>query len=211
MMKNRNKALLIAATLSSAVGAAEIVPNNTFVDNGETLDVVALEPIETEGSVTVAPGGDAIFWSAEKITLKPGFMAVSGQSGYFRGAIDTNFNGYSDMEELSDSDGDGIVDALEFIVIGWSLSDSINNLASVSPSGDFDGDGLANLFEANAGSSIFGDTGDDADGDGVTNMRELFLGMDPYASDLSGTGVLKIMGDEGTIVRINLSSKIIEN
>ena len=75
----------------------------------------------------------------------------------------------------SDTDGDGIPDGQE----------------------DFDGDGLANVFEIALGTDPTREDSDgdgvldgqsDADGDGLTDVREFALGIDPFKTDSDGDG-----------------------
>ncbi len=78
-----------------------------FLGNGE---IVTTE--NTAGSSVVAQNGAAlIFWSGGRVALKPGFRAADGS--FFWAAVDHDMNGYSDVEESLDSDGDGLPDAWE--------------------------------------------------------------------------------------------------
>lgn len=87
--------------------------------------------------VSVKNNGTLIFWSGGRVTLRPGFRAENG--AFFWAAVDHNMNGYSDMEELVDTDGDGIFDA-------WEVDHGLNMLANDANS-DLDGDGATNLAE----------------------------------------------------------------
>lgn len=66
---------------------------------------------QTAPSVVASSGSSLILWAAGRLILKPGFRAESGS--FFWGAVDHNMNGYSDVEEVTDTDGDGIFDAWE--------------------------------------------------------------------------------------------------
>ena len=54
----------------------------------------------------------------------------------------------------SDSDGDGLDDALEQLIIDFDPNDDIENLADVNPDDDFDSDGQSNIHEQVAGTSL---------------------------------------------------------
>ena len=139
-----------------AFAATEYVPDDTIVGNGQVLDVINNDPIETQGDVTVIDGGDAVFWSSDKVTLKPGFWAVPNGDGRFRAAIDSDFDGYTDIEELADSDNDGMLDGYEYEIIEYSQFDAYNDLSDITLSGDFDQDGVSNAAEISAGTSLVG-------------------------------------------------------
>ncbi|NNJ69882.1 MAG: PQQ-binding-like beta-propeller repeat protein [Kiritimatiellales bacterium] len=54
---------------------------------------------------------------------------------------------------MNDSDGDGLDDSLEQLIIDFDPEDEFVDLDSVHPDDDFDGDGLSNLHEQLAGTS----------------------------------------------------------
>lgn len=81
--------------------------NVMFTSNGEL--VTNNNP--TAISTSVSSGGNLILWAGGRVVLKAGFKAASGSS--FWAAVDHNMNGFSDVEEATDSDGDGIPDAWE--------------------------------------------------------------------------------------------------
>ncbi|SHI38916.1 DUF4270 family protein [Pseudozobellia thermophila] len=60
-----------------------------------------------------------------------------------------------------------------------------------NPSGDSDGDGLADEFDGNPD-----DAGSDTDGDGLTDAQEISRGTDPLNSDTDGDGVDDAEDDE---------------
>lgn len=92
-------------------------------------------------SVVVQSGGALILWSGGRIKLEPGFKATAGtdNKSLFWAAIDHNMNGYSDMEEATDTDGDGMFDA-------WEVDHGLNMLVNDAAL-DLDGDGSTNLSE----------------------------------------------------------------
>lgn len=94
----------------------------------------------TSAKVVVQSGGNFILWSGGRVTLKPGFHAQAGS--FFWAAVDHDMNGYSDLEEVTDVDGNGIPDAWEVDHFGRIGIDS---------SADPDGDGLTNLQEFQMG------------------------------------------------------------
>jgi hypothetical protein len=87
--------------------------------------------------VTADNGSTLILWAGGRVILKPGFRALNGS--FFWAAVDHNMNGYSDMEELTDTDGDGMYDA-------WEVDHGLNMLAN-DAGGDLDGDGTSNYAE----------------------------------------------------------------
>ncbi|WP_210448011.1 hypothetical protein, partial [Vibrio crassostreae] len=95
---------------------------------------------------------------------------------------DFDSDGISNIDELythhtnpesADSDGDGLVDALE---ISLSWDPLVENSGSQSAGGDFDGDGLSNLAEVNLGTDP---KVTDSDGDGVSDGQEAIQGSNP--------------------------------
>jgi len=117
-----------------------VVPNNTLVDTGESLDVIHSGDIETSGKVTVVDGGDAMFVSSTKIVLKPaadgskGFWAIPNDEGSFWAVIDP------------DSDGDGMTDL-------WELMNGLDPENAADAGYDFDDDGNSNIFEFQNGTN----------------------------------------------------------
>lgn len=107
--------------------------NLMFLSSGELIT-----PENTSSTaLSVESGGSLILWAGGRVKLKPGFHAVSGS--FFWAAVDHNMNGYSDIEEATDTDGDGMNDAWE---VDHGLSAITNDAA-----GDLDGDGMTNLQE----------------------------------------------------------------
>ncbi|MFT3870775.1 MAG: hypothetical protein QM715_20170 [Nibricoccus sp.] len=95
----------------------------------------------SSANIVVQNGGNFILWSGGRVTLKPGFRAEAGSQ--FWAAIDHNMNGYSDLEEATDTDGDGMFDA-------WEVDHGLNMLVN-DAGGDLDQDGTTNLQEFLAG------------------------------------------------------------
>lgn len=95
----------------------------------------------TTSTTVVQSGGNFILWSGGRVTLKPGFKVEAGS--FFWAAVDHNMNGYSDLEEVTDTDGDGIPDAWE-VDHGLSMTQS-------NTGWDTDGDGLSDLQEYQQG------------------------------------------------------------
>jgi|GEM_PF-5239036 len=117
------------------------------VESGANLMISSPgEIITSENPIAVSTlaksGSNFILWSGGRITLKPGFKAESGSS--FWAAIDHNMNGYSDTEEATDTDGDGMFDA-------WEVDHGLNMLSAADRNTDLDGDGTSNYNEFIAG------------------------------------------------------------
>ncbi len=75
----------------------------------------------------------------------------------------------------SDSDGDGLEDAFEQVIIDFDSGDAFASLGDVLPGDDFDFDSFTNLQEFAAGSDptdVFS-TPDDVDGDGMEDAWEV--------------------------------------
>ncbi len=121
-----------------------IVPTGTSIGSG--ADQMILDPgeIRTYENDTQPPsswvlvqnGGSLIFWSGGRVDLKPGFHAANGS--FFWAAVDHDMNGYSDVEEATDSDGDGIPDA-------WEIDHGLNPLDPTDASLINPDTGLTNL------------------------------------------------------------------
>ncbi|MCR6654670.1 MAG: hypothetical protein NVV63_02415 [Opitutus sp.] len=108
--------------------------SSIVLDNGAILTTSS----STAEKVVVQKDGALIFWSGTKVTLKPGFRAKP--ESFFWAAVDRDMNGFSDQEEITDSDGDGIPDAWE-TVNGLNPADYSDGFA------DRNGDGVVNLLE----------------------------------------------------------------
>lgn len=100
--------------------------------------------------------------------------------------------------QLADTDGDGRNDLVQ-----WQAGDPISsnlaysaNIEAGTSSGDFDGDGLTDSWEASKGLNLYdaADAALDADGDGLTNLEEFTLGTNPNSPDSDGDGLSD--GDE---------------
>lgn len=156
-MYKRNKIIKIGFVAISVsvielfplIATTEIVPDDTFVDTGSTLEIINDDDIETLGDVTVVNGGKAVFWSSTKVVLKPGFWAIPAGQGYFRAAIDSDLDGFSDVEESIDSDGDGMHDSWEVLYAFMGLNPNSSN----DGSSDGDNDGVSAIDEYQNGSN----------------------------------------------------------
>lgn len=91
----------------------------------------------TATEVRAQSGATMVFWAQTRVVLKPGFRADSG--AIIWAATDSDLDGYSDQEEATDSDGDGMFDAWEY---EHGLNLFVNDAA-----GDLDNDGHDNLKE----------------------------------------------------------------
>ena len=111
---------------------------------GETGEILT-EETSPHANVVSESGGTMIFWSGGRVTLKSGFHAKPGS--FFWAAVDHDMDGYSDMEESTDTDGDGIPDA-------WEVDHGMNMLSAADAGQDRDGDGLTNLQEYQQGRNI---------------------------------------------------------
>lgn len=80
----------------------------------------------------------------------------------------------------ADTDNDGLNDAIEDKVIGIDINDAITDYSHVSPSDDYDGDGLNELGEQNAGTDP---TLADSDNDLFLDGDEVAFGSDPNSAD----------------------------
>ena len=108
--------------------------NRMYTHEGEILTPVSL----SSPAVTTQNGGNLILWSGGRVILKPGFRAESG--AFFWAAVDHDMNGYSDIEELADADGDGMPDA-------WEVDHGLNMLSNGDAYTDRNNDGVNNLQE----------------------------------------------------------------
>jgi hypothetical protein len=121
---------------------ADTTVDGVTVRSGEGKDVIDSGSISTANAVVVNAGGDGVFWAGGQVRLAPGFRAEAGS--YFQAAVDSNMNGFSDVQESIDSDRDGMCDAYEQ---AYGLNPNYAGDASV----DSDGDGVSNLIEFQRG------------------------------------------------------------
>lgn len=154
VMTRRKHVLLLACICACGAGPnAQALPKHTVpaqtIGNGQSLDVIHYGEIDTSGSVVVQNAGEAVFWSNSKVTLKPGFRALPSGTGLFWATIDSDFDGFTDMEAATDSDGDGIFDLWELVygMDAWNPNDAAL---------DYDSDGVSNLAEFAAGTDPMG-------------------------------------------------------
>lgn len=201
--------------------SAQTIIDNVEVQDGEIEDFVG-STLQTGSSVVIRNGGDSIFWADTKIVLKPGFEAEEGS--LFWGAIDSNGDGFTDVEEENavDTDGDGLFDLWE-IVYGLDENnsgdatldndgDGFNNLAELAngtnpmvsdnPTYDPDGDGMPSSWEtSNSLSTTIDDSLGDPDNDGYPSIYEYLYGTDPQSSGSKPAASYTIgtLGDYGDI------------
>ncbi len=130
-----------AQTSFEVFAGRRIIRNVTIESGNSRLFIESGEILTAESSPTpnviAENGGTMIFWAGGRIVLKPGFHAKSGS--FFWAAVDTDNDGYSEMEEATDTDGDGMFDA-------WEVDHGLN---PIDPDGgaDPDYDGLTNIQE----------------------------------------------------------------
>ncbi len=120
------KLVIAPTTVASAVNRIHEFPG----------EIVTTENTSTANTI-VQSGGNFILWSGGRVVLKPGFQAQAGS--FFWAAVDHDMNGYSDIEEATDTDGDGMFDA-------WEVDHGLNPLVN-DANGDRDGDGTSNFQE----------------------------------------------------------------
>jgi hypothetical protein len=97
---------------------------------------------------------------------------------------DSNGDGIFDGQH--DTDGDGLADEWEQMLIGRNAALASTTLADITPAGDADGDGVSNLREYQLGLSGYQT---DTDGDGYSDRlsvdQSLFLKFDETADSLA--------------------------
>jgi hypothetical protein len=130
--------------------AQRITVQNLTVANGAMRVFNADGEIRTKentaaAEVVIQSGGTAVFWAKNRINLKPGFRAQAGST--FWAGIDHNLNGYTDVEEVTDYDRDGIPDA-------WEFDHGLDLFNAADAAADRDQDGLTNLQEYKGGTNI---------------------------------------------------------
>lgn len=117
---------------------------NAFtLNSGQTAYLSArgeLKTAENTSAITTSAnnGSSLIMWSTGRIVLKPGFKVSQG--AFYWGAIDHDEDSYSDLEEATDSDGDGMFDA-------WEVDHGLNPFSASDKLTDLDGDGASNYDE----------------------------------------------------------------
>lgn len=139
---------------------------NVFSAQGELLT----KENTSATNLDAQSGSTVILWAKSRVRLKPGFRARAGST--FWAAVDADMDGYSDVEEATDSDGDGMPDAWEF---DHNLQVFVNDAA-----GDLDGDGMSNLAEYQAGR----DPNNRNDGPGLPGGVQLVLRLGSQTSPI---------------------------
>ena|SRR5688572_26929712 len=193
-MTRRRYVLLFTCICACGAGPnAQALPKHTVpaqtIGNGQSLDVVHYGEIDTSGSVLVQNAGEAVFWSNSKVTLKPGFRALPSGTGLFWATIDSNFDGFTDMEAATDSDGDGIFNLWELVygMDPWNPADAAL---------DYDGDGVSNLQEFANGTDPMASNG--------------WYGGGSLPGGSYGTGLVQIVDPQGQWHGVNIDNLTID-
>lgn len=168
-----------AQAVFEAFAERKIVTSRTLASGTGQL-ITSTGEIQTQEnqsgiSVYAASGSNLVLWAGGRIVLKPGFKAQSGS--FFWAAVDHNNNGYSDMEEATDTDGDGLPDA-------WEFDHGLNMLNAADAAWPAPGLGMSYLQAYQAGKDPGGadsaspnfDTRDN-DADGIPNSIKVQFGM----------------------------------
>ena len=102
----------------------------------------------------------------------------------------------TDLIDPTDSDGDGLLDTFEQLIIDADPDDGIATVGDVLPGDDFDMDGLTNVEERDIGTfPTDPDTDDDGLEDGVESASGIFIsaetdtGTNPFSADSDGDGL----------------------
>ena len=117
----------------------------------------------------VSYGEDAHSPSAEAIYV-PGYVLLKWDTEFTNIQKDTDIYGIYINDDVTDTDGDGIIDYIEIEILGLDYTKV-----------DTDGDGIT-------------DDKEDTDGDGLTNITEIISGLRPENPDTDGDGLSD--GDE---------------
>lgn len=149
--------------------------NNTITGNG-TITFNGAFTIDLTGATT--NGGDT--WTlVNNGTLNEtygttfsvtGWTQAPAGSGNWRLGNYTFSTSTGQLVYLADSDSDGLPDVFEYSIIDADSNDSVTTFADVTPTGDFDQDGLSNLAEMNADTLP---TDPDTDDDGLLDGPEV--------------------------------------
>ncbi|WP_051620491.1 S-layer homology domain-containing protein [Paenibacillus sp. UNC451MF] len=169
-------------------------------------------------------------WSIPNLQLKPGYNMVTvtatdsannkvSASIIIFNAVDTDSDGLPDFLEATigtdpanpDTDGDGLLDGYEYIVLQTDpLKRDTDGNGVTDDAEDFDADGLTNIQEMALKTNPYSADSDgdglpdsqeiatyrtdpmkkDTDGDGLGDGGEIRLGFDPLKADTDGNGVI---------------------
>ncbi len=186
----------VGLNLSDAVGpiAGAAVTATVTDPNGQTRFV----QLRDEGTAAAGARNDGAYGGAFWGTMPPGTYQISAEAT----GIDNSGQAFDDTYATStilaaapDSDGDGVVDALE-TAVGLDPQDPADG------SVDIDHDGLGFAAELTQGSDPFAA---DTDGAGEADGSEIARGMDPTAAsddDAPPIAALAINPQDGSLVGI---------
>jgi hypothetical protein len=180
-------------SFSAGLANVSITDASTLVDtDGDGLtdsqeDHIGTDPfdVDTDGDCSTDADGDAAtcdcLVDGEEDADGDG---ISNYLEYKHGSdpLDAS-DPYIGAGTTTDTDGDGIRDAVELYIAG--------DATSVTAAGDADGDGVANWLEVRNGTDPLdaddpvenGGSTTDTDGDGLTDAQEAYLGTSPLLAD----------------------------
>lgn len=157
----------IVSNLSVGTGVARMIEDSGEIQTNQNL---------TSNEVTALNGGNLILWSGGRVVLKPGFRAYTGS--FFWAAVDHDMDGYSDVEEATDTDGDGMFDA-------WEVDHGLNPIVN-DASGDLDSDGFTNLQEFQQGTNpLVSNASQDGNSNGLPDWMESGVSSGSYGTAMA--------------------------
>jgi hypothetical protein len=139
-------------------GSGMQVLSTNFVPMAETSLSGTVQTISTDGEYALAG------WNYVDLSIPLTPVAITNFDALVR-AMQLTLSGesiYASADDggtifiplpYIDSDGDGLDDALEQLIIGFDPNDGMETLADVNPADDFDCDGSSNIDELLAGTS----------------------------------------------------------